>query len=560
MNLDHRSAVGAGKQPYAPGIVNTAAGFPSLPASAKERTVPELLQAAVDEAPDRRALVAHSLLQEGETTLSYSELADRSSRLATVLAERGVKSGDRVAIVVGNDGAVEAHTTYHAVHRLGAINVPINTFYVEREFEFALNFIDPAAVVFAPAYAGGVRAARSPAVLLEASDRPEVGEPLGSLLESAERHRTAVTVSEDADADWIFTSGTTGHPKAVALTHAGSVACAHEASALWGLDAHSVYQNSSPFFTSTGAHTNLLSCLAARCTYVVDPEVDAQAIVERAARNGTTTLFVLTAILAILFRRLDDGRLRSLEISSLKRLFYGGQTMPRSFHDRLVAQFAERSGVGLGVVYGLTEGGTSGLMLDPEDHAEAVQRHGQYGLSIGRRPWNDWIEHRVVGPDGEDIAPGEVGEIWLRAPSVMSRYVGNEEDTVKALAGGWLHTGDMATIDDGGFIYFVDRSKSMIRRGGMNIAAAEVEAVALGHPAVADAAAIGRPNPVLGEDVHLIVVAESDLEVSAEELIEFLRGQLADYKVPRSVSFTEALPRNAIGKVARAELPALLPG
>jgi acyl-CoA synthetase (AMP-forming)/AMP-acid ligase II len=232
--------------------------------------------------------------------------------------------------------------------------------------------------------------------------------------------------------------------------------------------------------------------------------------------------------------------------------------MPRAFHERVVQQFEQR-GVGLGVVYGLTEGGTCGLMLDPEDHAEAVRRHGQLGLSIGRRPWNDWIEHRVVGPDGEDVAPGQVGEIWLRAPSVMSRYVGNEEATVHALAGGWLHTADMATVDESGFVYFVDRSKSMIRRGGMNIAAAEVEAVVLGHASVAEAAAIGRPNPVLGEDVHLIVVPKAGEDVSAEDLIEFCRGQLADYKVPGSVSFTAALPRNAMGKVARADLPAYLP-
>jgi acyl-CoA synthetase (AMP-forming)/AMP-acid ligase II len=520
--------------------------------------VPDLLEAAAEAAPDRTALIAHSLLLAGETKLSYGELADRSRRLATVLGERGVKAGDRVAIVLGNDGAIEAHTAYHAVHRLGAVNVPINTFYVEREFEYALSFIEPAAIVFGPAFAARVRAAGSSAALLEASDDPQVGEPLGRLLEAAEPDRSGAQASEADDADWIFTSGTTGHPKAVALTHANSVACAHQARALWGLDGDSVYQNSSPFFTSTGAHTNLLSCLAAQCTHVVDPEVDAQAIVDRAVRHGTTTLFALTAILAILFRRLDDGRLESLEIPALKRLFYGGQTMPRSFHDRVMELFEER-GVGLGVVYGLTEGGTSGIMLDPADHAEAVRRHGQYGLAIGRRPWNDWIEHRVVGADGEDVAPGEVGEIWLRAPSVMSRYVGNEEATANAKAGGWLHTADMATVDDGGFVYFVDRSKSMIRRGGMNISAAEVEAVALDHPAVAEAAAIGRPNPVLGEDVHLIAVAKEGEQVSAEELITHCRGQLADYKVPRSVSFIDALPRNATGKVARAELPAYLP-
>jgi long-chain acyl-CoA synthetase len=193
-------------------------------------------------------------------------------------------------------------------------------------------------------------------------------------------------------------------------------------------------------------------------------------------------------------------------------------------------------------------------MLDPHDHAEAVRRHGPYGLSIGRSDWNEWVEHRIVGPDGLDTAPGDMGEIWLRAPSVMSRYVADEGATAKALAGGWLHTGDMATVDEDGFIYYVDRSKSMIRRGGMNIAAAEIEAVILDHPAVAEAAAIGTPNPVLGEDVHLVVVLGAGLDASPEELMEFCQGRLAEYKIPRSVSFTEALPRNAMGKVSRGEL------
>lgn len=175
----------------------------------------------------------------------------------------------------------------------------------------------------------------------------------------------------------------------------------------------------------------------------------------------------------------------------------------------------------LALIYGLTEGGTSGVMLDPADHAEAVRRHGPYGMSIGRPAWSDWIDYRIAGESGDDVTPGEVGEILLRAPSVMSRYVNEDEATAKALAGGWLPTGDMATIDDDGFIFFVDRSKSMIRRGGMNIAAAEVEGVAAAHPAVLEAAAIGRPNPVLGEDVHLVVVLGENADASEDELIEF---------------------------------------
>lgn len=537
--------------------------FPPLPPQVTERTVPHLLRAAVDEAPQRTALIAHSLLEGGEVAIAYGDLAARARRLAAVLQDRGVGRGNRVAIMIGNSGSVEAHVAYHAAHHAGAINVPINTLYVERELAYAMGFIQPAAIVFAPEFRPLVEAAISaldhrPA-LLEAAAEGVLGEPLGRLLDEAAEDRPAVDLHETDDADWIFTSGTTGHPKAVALTHANSVACGFEARALWGLDADSVYQNPAPFFTSTGCHTNQLSCLAARCTNIVDPAPDATAMMERARRHGTTSMFLLGALVMMIFRRLDDGRLSSLDVGGLRRLAYGGQVMPRSFHERVQREFADERGVGLGTVYGLTEGGTCGLFFGPEDHRAAVERCGPYGMSIGNRPWTDWIEHRIVTADGSEAQPGEVGEIRLRAPSVMSRYVNDDDATARALEGGWLHTGDMATVDDAGFVYFVDRAKQMIRRGGMNISSAEVEGVLLAHPAVAEVAAVARPNPVLGEDVHAVVALETGAAASADDLLEFCRGQLADYKLPRSVTFVDALPRNAMGRVVRAELKTHVP-
>lgn len=540
-----------------------AVASPPVPASVTARTVPQMLRAAVEAVPDQRALVAHSLLEAGEIALTYAQLADRAGRLAAVLRDRGVHRGDRVVVLLGNDAAAEAHTTYHAVHHLGAINVPVNTFYVARELEYALRFVAPAAIVFAPAFADlvteGLPAGAAPALLEVAAAASGAGAALGPLLAAVAAPADGAEVDEHDEADWIFTSGTTGHPKAVAFEHRNCVACGHEARALWELSSGSVYQNSSPFFTSTGCHTNLLACLAARCTHVVDPAVDAGAILERARRHGTTSMFLLTAVLAILFRRIDEGRLDRLDLGVVERLAYGGQAMPKAFHERVERELGQERGIALSIVYGLTEGGTSGIMLDPDDHAEAVRRHGAYGLSIGRRPWNAWISFRIAGPDGEDVAPGEIGEILLRAPSVMSRYVADERATAAALDGGWLHTGDMATIDADGFVFFVDRGQSMIRRGGMNIAAAEVEAVALAHPAVAEAAAVGRPNPVLGEDVHLIVALHPDGDADEEDLIAFCRARLAEYKVPRSVGFVAALPRNAMNKVARGALAELTP-
>lgn len=535
---------------------------PPLPESIAARTVPQLLQAAVRAAPERTALVAHSAVQGRELVLSYAELAERSAALAGALADRGVALGDRVALMLTNEGSVESHVAYHAVHHLGAINVPINTFYVERELRHALTVIEPAAIVLEPAFAGLVASSTDsderPA-LLEADAAPQLGEPIDALIEGADAPEPTA-IAETDDADWIFTSGTTGPARAVALTHGNSVACGYESQAVWDLAEESVYQSSAPFFTSTGCHTNQLACLAAACTNVVDPAADLEQILERALRRETTSLFLLTALLAMMFRRLDDGRISSLDTGRVVRMTYGGQTMPRSFHERVQHELADERGIDLAIVYGLTEGGTSGLMLDPEDHAEAVRRHGDYGMPIGRRGWNEWVDWRVADDDGGEVPPGQVGEILLRAPSVMSRYVDDEEATLRTLADGWLHTGDLATIDEDGFVYFVDRAKLIIRRGGMNIAPAEVESVAIGHPAVAEAAAVGRPNPVLGEDVHLIVVLGEGADVSSEELLAYCAGRLAEYKMPRAVSFIDEMPRTALGKLARAELADIAAG
>jgi acyl-CoA synthetase (AMP-forming)/AMP-acid ligase II len=231
-----------------------------LPSTITERTVPALLDAQADRIGPRTALIAHSLLSGGERRMTYAELRDSADRLAGALAQAGVERGDRVGILLDNDGAIEAHVTYHASHRLGAINVPLNTRYVERELAEVLAFVAPAAIVFAPRFAellGRLRGSLGSAVLLEATTaEPRLGGSLAEALDAAPI-AARVEVGEHDEADWILTSGTTANPKAVALGHAGSVACGHQAVPVWDVDGDSVYMSFAPFFTSTGSHTNL---------------------------------------------------------------------------------------------------------------------------------------------------------------------------------------------------------------------------------------------------------------------------------------------------------------
>jgi acyl-CoA synthetase (AMP-forming)/AMP-acid ligase II len=528
-----------------------------LPSTITERTVPALLDAQADRIGPRTALIAHSLLSGGERRMTYAELRDSADRLAGALAQAGVERGDRVGILLDNDGAIEAHVTYHASHRLGAINVPLNTRYVERELAEVLAFVAPAAIVFAPRFAellGRLRGSLGSAVLLEATTaEPRLGGSLAEALDAAPI-AARVEVGEHDEADWILTSGTTANPKAVALGHAGSVACGHQAVPVWDVDGDSVYMSFAPFFTSTGSHTNLLASLVAGCTYVIEPAFDVRDTLERIVRHEVTSTFLVNSVLQLLFARLTAEEIAACAFPSLRRICYGAQSAPPEFFPRVWREIGQGWGVELVNVYGLTEGGTSGIVLTPEDHPVALERIGPYGLSIGRTSFHPWVEHTVLDDHDRPAAVGEVGEICLRGPSTMLRYVGDEDETARALRGGWLHSGDMATVDDDGFLYFVDRDKQFIRRGGLNISSAEVEGVLSGHPGVFEVAVVPMPNPVLGEDVRAVVVAAGEPPPDEAELIAFCAQRLADYKVPRRIDFVDALPRNAMNRVLKRAL------
>lgn len=523
-----------------------------LPASVLERTVRDLLDRNLRDNPNRVALIAHSQ-DDGERQLTYRRLEEESALIAGALAERGVRKGDRVGILVDNQGAADAFTTYFASHRLGAINVPLNTRYVPRELEYVMTFSGVKAVVFSSRHSELLRALEGKIpteIFLEATARPVYGESLYAACERASVPEPA-PLSEFDDADYIFTSGTTANPKCAGLTHANSVACAYQSQGLWDASMTTVFQNSAPFYTSTACHTNLLGVLAAGCTYVVDPEFEATELVRRMERHRTTCTYIVSGLLQLIMQRVD---LDQFDIGSLRRIVYGAQPASRQFHERVQEELVERRGIGMVHVWGLTEGGTAGTFLRPEEHAEGVRRIGEHGLSIGRSGFNDWIKIRILDDDDKDCVPGEPGEICLRSPSVMDRYVNDADATTAALRGDWLHCGDLAVADEDGYLYFVDRKKHMIRRGGMNIASAEVEGVLIEHPAVEEVAVVPVPNPILGEEVRAVVVLKPGAEASEDDIRAYAAQYLADYKVPREVIFMDRLPRNAMGRVIKGIL------
>jgi acyl-CoA synthetase (AMP-forming)/AMP-acid ligase II len=528
----------------------------SLPAEIPHRTVRALLDWRAAERPEHKALIAPSLVSGSEEHLSYAELRQRSIVVAGALAAAGVGPGDRVGIMLGNDGALECHLVYHASHWLGAINVPVNNRYVTRELAYVLEFVAPAALVYDGQFAPmleGLADLLTDTVLLEVSANPWLGRSYAAAIAGPHPEPEPAPLDEHDIADWIFTSGTTGTPKAVGLPHANSVACGYQAIPLWGLDETSVYQSYAPFFTSTGCHTNLLSCIAAGCTYAVEPTFHVDDTLERMRRYGTTSIFLISSVLALIFDRRGEEALVDGNFPALQRICWGAQAASSDFARR-VFSVAQRMGIELTNVYGMTESGNAGIMLIPSDHAEAIRRAGPNGVSIGRTPFHPWVEYAVLRPDGSPVEIDELGELCLRGPSTMPGYVRDPVASAEMLRNGWLYTGDVCRVDDAGFVYYVDRSKQMIRRSGLNISSVEVEGVLLSHPGIAEAAVVPRPNPVLGEDVRAVVVASGDPSPTEAEIVGFCAERLADYKVPSAVDFVDALPRNGMGRVIKGVL------
>lgn len=518
----------------------------SLPPEVKIGTTPEMLAACVRDAPTRIGLVAHSA-EEGELQITYAELADRAAAIAAGFAALGLGKGDRVAMLISNFAVVEGHLSVHAAHRLGAIAVPINVRSVAAEVRWCLQSTDARLLVYEPSQADKVAELREqlPGLITVPLAAPAPAGEVG--WDSLREHGTAPAAAlEPGDgANWVFTSGTTGYPKIVAHTHRNCVACGIQIAEAWDLHPGDVYLNCHPFFTASGTSTDLLASLWSQCTHVVEPRFEPADSLGRVGRFGATNVFWMTPALVLIF---GADLLGGADLSTVRRVLYGGQAMPREFHLQVDDQLARGHGVELVHMIGQSEAGPSGICLDPEFHRERLGAVGNRGFSRAL------TEYALLDSEGREVGPGEEGEICYRTPSIMERYVGAEEATAEVIHGGWLHSGDLARYDEDRFVYFVDRMKDVIRRGGVNIASAEVERVLRESPDVEDVAAVPHPHEVLGEVVKVVVVRAGDSEIDADGVIAYAAGQLADFKVPRVVEFRDELPRNDMGKIQKAKL------
>jgi len=501
-------------------------------------TVPNIMRKIVQQYPDHIALV------EGETGKSwtYRQFDLESNRLAHGLKKLGVGKGDRVAQIHPNQPLF--HTGYMAIQKIGAANVPLNPRYAAREFEYIINHSDAVALIMDEAFLPVINEIRpslsSLKQIIVISDQPREGMiTYQELLEIGSPDPVEEDVLEDDVSSLLYTSGTTGLPKGVMLSHLNCLSQAIMTMEVFGFRADDIFLDMLPYFHCQYQCFILPSFMTGLGLISLRAFDPAQCMEVITRHRATVTLFVPAMHNSYLimpgFReKYIDGRMDSLRLH-----LYGGSIMPYPTIQRLREWWP---GVKLQNIFGMTE--TCAALTSLTDEY-ALTKIASVGPSLSH------IDLRIVDEGGKD---SQVGEILAWGPTVMKGYYKNPEATAEALRGGWYHTGDIGRLDEDGFLYIVDRKKDMVVRGGENIYPAEVEKVLLEHPAVAETAVIGVPDPRLQELVKAFVVFKEGQAASEEELAEHCRKNMARYKVPQLWEIIGALPRNAMGKVLKGSL------
>jgi O-succinylbenzoate-CoA ligase len=480
----------------------------------------------------------------GDRSLSFAEFNTRVNRLVHALAARGVHQGDRVALLARNSiGGLEV---YGACEKGGLVAAPLNFRLTPRELTPVLDNLDPHVFFVQPQYFEAAHELRErlPASLYVATegDAPDGWTSIDELMSDGVDIEPDVNVSPDDVAYLMSTSGTTGTPRAAMLTHRGqwmnATALALEMR-LVPTDRHLAIM---PIF-HVGGRAILLSHMLRGCTVHLHDGFDAELVTRDIDRHEITTIQVVPTMVAWLL----DDRLRDRDLSSLRLIWYASAPMPVE----LLRRALERFGPVFIQGYGQTESGPLATSLLPYEHrleGPDVERLGSGGRAV------PGVEVAIAGDDGDELLPGEIGEIKIKSPWNMIGYWRRPELTDEVLRDGWLFTGDMARMDESGYIFIVDRKKDLIISGGENIYPREVEEVLYAHPSVLEATVIGVPDDVWGESVLALVVLSPGGRPSEDEVIEFCRSKLAHYKCPKAVEFRDELPKTASGKILKRAL------
>jgi acyl-CoA synthetase (AMP-forming)/AMP-acid ligase II len=489
----------------------------------------------------------------GDTEITWAALDDRANRLACYLLDQGLRPGDRVAVFARN--SIEWPEMAFGLAKAGLVLVPGNVRLAAGEARYLLEDSGSRAAIVhtdqAPAFGDAVSGLD---VRLEIG-----GSTLGPAYDAALEEGRAVdptpaTLTPDDIQFLLYTSGTTGRPKAVINHHRGMIAQAFDTSIVTEARHEDVMLAITPFFTA-GGMVRTLSWLFLGQTMVIHPRFDPEVTVADIERRRVSmTTFIPTMLLRTM-QELERGPARDL--SSLRRISYGSAPVPPG----LAREAMDRLGCDLQQRYGLTEAGGQVTILTPGDHQAYIAGKEQLGQSCGRE--TPQSEIRIVDADGAELPPGEVGELVIRAESMSSGYWNQPAATEATFRPTGLWSGDLGRMDDEGYVYIVGRKTDMIISGGFNVYPAEIERVIGAHPDVDLVAVVGTPHPEWGETPVAVIVAKSngvDTGALEDTLRRLCREELAGYKQPRQFEFRTELPLTPAGKIIKREIRAELAG
>lgn len=476
----------------------------------------------------------------GQTT-TYSEMMARATALATGLQERGIGPGEVVALLSYN--CPEFLETIFAANYLGAIVMPINWRLAAPEVRYILEHSgasvlvgDEALVDLADDATEGLEP-RLLRVCIAAQAR-QGWTTIADLRSSAPPVPRFPTEADDTQR-LMYTSGTTGRPKGVMITHA-NLAWKNLAHLIeFGFNENDLGLACGPLYHVGALDLTTTTLIAAGATTILHRAFDAATVVDEIERSRVTTVWLAPAMVNAIMALPD---VESRDLGSVRVIINGGEKMPIPLIERIQRAFPS---AWFADAYGLTETVSGDTFLDRDN---VITKLGSVGRPCVHLEIEVWDER------GHPVAASERGEIVLRGPKVFKGYWRDIEATERAFAGGWFHTGDIGVLDEDGYLFIVDRLKDMIVSGGENIAGSEVERVLYEHDAVLEAAVVGRPDERWGEVPVAFVVLRAGQSATADQLIAHCAGQLAKYKVPKAITFLDALPRNPSGKVLKRDL------
>jgi len=497
--------------------------------------LPAMLEARASRIGDKPALIYK------DQPVTYSQLLTRVNKLAHALKKLGIKRDDKVAIMLNN--CPEFMVAYFACAYLGAVAVPVNIFYKERELEYLLRDSDSVALVTNPAFAEHFSKITNKPPLFKhliINGAYREGLELSRLEAEAPSTPFKAQCKEKDVVEILYTSGTTGVPKGTMLTHSNLFFHADTIVSLLQLGDNDRALMVVPAFHGFGITVMLCSLVTGTSFVLLDPFNPVE-IFEQVQKHKVTFVPMVVAMYFMLINHPERGK---YDLSSLRIGISGASAMPA----QLMKDATSALNITILEAWGLTECSASATM----QRSGLSYKQGSVGLAY------PGVKVGVMDESGNLLAAGEVGELVIQGPIVMKGYYKKPKETAETLRGGWLHTGDMGYYDKDGYFFMVDRKKELINVGGEKVFPREVEELMYKHPSVADAVLVPQKDDRLGEVPVAIVVPKPGATLTEKEMTDFLGDKLARFKVPRHVYILQQVPRNPVGKILKKELVKML--